>query len=135
MKRPAVSIVLLVGLASSSVFAGIVTFDPPNVTVERGKTAEFIVGLVAEQLPGFDAANVVVGSFDLDILSFDYKPVLAEVRLVLPVPRAVWGVSKRLVFWRLSKHPGGLLRRCRHIDGWNRRSPTGRVYADGGLQP
>ena len=71
---------LAVGFAYSGAFAATVRFEPLGpTTVEPGATVDFEVTVTPEQIPAFDAANVLLASYDLQMVSFEYaEPVVIE---------------------------------------------------------
>ena len=77
---------LVGGLATSSVLAGTVVFDPPVATVEAGVPAEFRVTIASTDLVQFDSVDILLSSDTAGLsLSFVYDPSF-ETSLASPEP-------------------------------------------------
>ena len=72
--RKVAAILSVVGFMSSYAFGGVVSFDPEKVSLPSGGgIAVFDVTLQSESLGGIDTADILFGSTDLSIVSFDYS--------------------------------------------------------------
>ena len=100
--KKTVGMLLVVALATASASAGVVTFDPSPQMAGQGETVEFAVTASVSDpidlLEVFDAPQMVIGSQDLDVLSFAYDPDFVT-----------WCVFDPLVPFAVGIYPSDLL--------------------------
>ena len=91
MRKVAASL-MGIAVSTSPAFGGVVTFDPPSVVV-TGEQVQFAVGVAVESLAAFDAADLLVGSMHVQIVSFEYSQEWDDVNpfpLLTPGPQGIW---------------------------------------------
>ena len=99
------------------------TFDPGRVDVEPGGTAQFDVFVSMETVESFNFVDVLPGSNDLQILSFDYAQSWIDANVFPLIPPFSTGIFPSDLFLRRVPQRRGVgLRAYGHADGWHRRA-------------
>ena len=70
--------VLLVAFASTSAFAGTVTFTPSPVPASPGETVQMQMSVSADTLTNWDAINFIVGSDELNIVDIAWSADMTD---------------------------------------------------------
>lgn len=83
--------VAALALATSSAFAGTVSFSGPT-TITPGTDAQYQVSVSATSLSSFDTVNLIIGSLDGLGLSFDFDPSFLATTTLVPAAPAEQGI-------------------------------------------